>query len=229
MGNSIDCSKPVKRSRKSSRILDSSSEKLDLSRSQQSRRKQKTVAAMKTIHCGTDMKPDESLKSVKDGLWTTLIGTCTNSELSSYISQSKLCTGRILPSIVKDKCKEYTTSQSNQIRSMRVLYERGLIGKRKYTSIRNSSDVVTATGNKKKNKKAEILPGCEIPKILPYKNVTKVIRSINIGEVIGLEKLATELSLTSVPGVYRPLKPFLLRLADLYLLVDEKKSLPSLV
>jgi hypothetical protein len=177
---------------------------------------------MKTIHCGTDMKPDESLKSVKDGLWTTLIGTCTNSELSSYISQSKLCTGRILPSIVKDKCKEYTTSQSNQIRSMRVLYERGLIGKRKYTSIRNSSDVVTATGNKKKNKKAEILPGCEIPKILPYKNVTKVIRSINIGEVIGLEKLATELSLTPVPGVYRPLKPFLLRLADLYLLVDEK-------
>ncbi len=169
----------MQRSRKSNRILDSSSEKLDLSRSQQSRRKQKTVTAMKTIHCGTDMKLDESLKSVKDGLWTTLIETCKH-------VQSKLCTGRILPSIIKDKCKEYTTSQSNQIRSMRVLYERGLIGKRKYTSIRNSSDVVTATGNKK-NKKAEILPGCEIPKILPYKNVTKVVRSINIGEVIGLE------------------------------------------
>ena len=177
---------------------------------------------MKTIHCGTDIKPDESLKPVKDGLWTTLIGTCTISELSTYISQSKLCTERVLPSIVKDKCKEYTCSKSNQIRSMRVLYERGLIGKRKYTSIRNSSDVITTIRNKRKNKKAEILQGCEIPKILPYKNVAKVINSINIGEVNGLEKLATEPSLTPVPGVYHPLKQFLLRLADLYLLVDKE-------
>ena len=75
----------------------------------------------------------------------------------------------------------------------------------------------------RKNKKAEILQGCEIPKILPYKNVAKVIKSINIGEVNGLEKLATELSLTPVPGVYRPLKQFLLlRLADLNLLVDNE-------
>ena len=177
---------------------------------------------MKTIHCGRDIKPDESLKPVKDGLWATLIGTCTISELSTYIAQSKLCTERVLPSIVKDKCKGYTCSKSNKIRSMRVLYEKGLIGKRKYTSIWNSSDVITTSRNKKKNKKAKILQGCEIPKILPLKNVAKVIKSINIGEVNGLEKLATELSLTPVPGVYRPLKQFLLMLADLNLLVDKE-------
>ena len=137
---------------------------------------------------------------MKDGLWTTLIGTCTISELSTYISQSKLCTERVLPSIVKDKCKEYTCSKSNQIRSMRALYERGFIGKRNYTSIQNSSDVITTIRTKRKNKKAEILQGGEIPKNLPYKNVAKVIKSINIGEVNGLEKLATELSLTPVPG-----------------------------
>ena len=101
---------------------------------------------MKTIHCGTDIKPNESLKPVKDGLWTTLIGTCTISELSTYISQ---CTERVLPSIVKDKGKEYTSSKSNQIRSMRVLYERGLIGKRKHTSIRKNSDVITRGRTKK--------------------------------------------------------------------------------
>ena len=105
---------------------------------------------------------------------------------------------------------------------MRVLYEKGLIGKRKYTSIWNSSDVITTSRNKRKNKKAKILQGYEIPKILPLKNVAKVIKSINIGEVNGLKKLATELSLTPVPCVYRPLKQFLLRLADLYLLVDKE-------
>jgi hypothetical protein len=137
---------------------------------------------MKTIHCGTDMKPDESLKSVKDGLWTTLIGTCTNSELSSYISQSKLCTGRILPSIVKDKCKEYTTSQSNQIRSMRVLYERGLIGKRKYTSIRNSSDVVTATGNKKKKKKQRYFQDVKFQKSYRTRMLQKLLEVSTLGK-----------------------------------------------
>ena len=105
---------------------------------------------------------------------------------------------------------------------MRVLYERGLIGKRKCTSIRNTSDVITTSTNKRNSKKAEILQGCEIPKIMPYKNVAKVIKSINIGELNGLEKLATELSLTPVPGVYCPLKQFLLRLADLNLLVDKE-------
>ena len=55
---------------------------------------------MKTIHCGTDIKRDESFKPVKDGLRTTLIGTCTMlsvtcTELSTYISQSKLCTERV--------------------------------------------------------------------------------------------------------------------------------------
>ena len=85
---------------------------------------------------------------------------------------------------------------------MCVLYERGLIGKRKYTSICNSSDVTTTTRNKRKNKKPKILQGCEIPKIVPYKNVVKVTRSINIGNVNCLEKLATDLLLTPVPGVY---------------------------
>ena len=122
---------------------------------------------MKTIHCGTDIKPDGSLSPVKDGLWTTLIGTCTISELSTYITQSKLCTERVLPSNVKDKCKAYTCSKSNKIRSMRVLYEKGLIGKLKYASIWKSSDVITTSRNKRKNKKAKILQGCEIPKILP--------------------------------------------------------------
>lgn len=48
------------------------------------------------------------------------------------------------------------------------------------------------------------------------------IRNIDVGEVVHLEILAGKLSTESVPGVYRPLNPFLLKLADMYLTLHEK-------
>ena len=43
------------------------------------------------------------------------------------------------------------------------------------------------------------------------------LKTIDVGELKDFETLASELSTECVPGVYRPLKPFLLKLADLYL------------
>lgn len=40
--------------------------------------------------------------------------------------------------------------------------------------------------------------------------------STNIGEVVALEHLAERFSVEAVSSVYRPLKPFLLKLPDLY-------------
>ena len=50
----------------------------------------------------------------------------------------------------------------------------------------------------------------------------KYVNSIDIGEVIDLKDLSTKYSVEPVSGVYRPLKPFLLRLADLYLVIDKE-------
>lgn len=55
---------------------------------------------------------------------------------------------------------------------MRVLYEGGLISKRKYTSVKNSSDIVKQSDNGLlRNLKTEIMQGCEIPKIIPLKTL----------------------------------------------------------
>ena len=106
---------------------------------------------------------------------------------------------------------------------MRVLYEGGMVSKRKYTNIRNSSDVMKQSPDQSgKNKKSQFMQSCEIPKILLYKTRMSYIRNIDLGEVLPLEILAEKLSTESVPGVYRPLKPFLLRLADMYLTRHEK-------
>ena len=166
--------------------------------------------------------PHEDKKPVLDGLWSTLICTASKLDMTSYIKNSNICMNEIIPNLIKGKIKDYEKSRENQVRSMRVLYEGGLISKRKYTSIRNSSDVVKQTDKKRKNMKTEFLKGCEVPKILPYKTLMSFIRSIDIGELLSLDSLAAKFSVEAFPGMYRPLKPFLLRLADLYLLLDSK-------
>ena len=142
--------------------------------------------------------------------------------MATYVSQSKVCIEKVLPEIVKAKFKQYQLSQENRVRSMRVLYESGLISKRKYTSICNSCDIIKACNNKKR--KCQIFEECEIPKIVPYKTLMKYVKSIDVGEVVDLQTLASKLSVESVPGVCRPFKPFLLRLADLYLTVGRENS-----
>ena len=222
-------SKIARRPSVASKILPLNSEKLKLSVSQFRMRKKRTVQALKHIHCDSHASTSEEghKTAVNDGLWTTLIGSATNQEVNHYISNSKRCMNSIIPDIMQCKVKDYAASQANKIRSMRVLYEGGLVGKRKYTSVRNSSDVMNEpTGKKQKNQKAEILPGLEFPKILPYKALMAFLKTIDIGEVTDLETFATKLSIESVPGVYRPLKSFLLKLADLYL--DLHKETPLL-
>ena len=49
------------------------------------------------------------------------------------------------------------------------------------------------------------------------------IRHVQINEVLGLEILVERLSNEAASEVYRPIKPLLLRLADLNLLLREKK------
>ena len=82
-----------------------------------------------------------------------------------------------------------------QVRSMHVLYEGGLICKRKYTSIRNNSGVAKETGRRREKVKTKSIAWCEIPKILPYKALMSFVRGINKAGVLSLESLAAKFSL----------------------------------
>jgi len=105
------------------------------------------------------------------------------------------------------------------------------MSKKKYSTLRNCSDVAKENCSDVAkeaitNSKVEFMAECQIPKIVPYKKLMKIIQSINIGEVESLETFAGDLHVhvePSVSGVYRPLKPFLLMLADLYLSIHAKQ------
>ena len=141
-------------------------------------------------------------QSVQDGLWTTLIGTASKQVMETYITNSAVCMNDIIPKIVKRRVQEYEKSEQNQLRSMRVLYEGGMVSKRKYTNIRNSSDVMKQSPDQSgKNKKSQFMQSCEIPTILQYKTLMSYIRNIDLGEVLRLKILAEKLSTESVPDV----------------------------
>ena len=136
--------------------------------------------------------------------------------MKEYIENSTKCMESVLPKILENKVNDNKKSQKNQIRSMRILYENGLLGKRKYTSIRNSSDISNVRdGKKRKNSKTLIMPGLKIPKIRPYKSLMTILRTTDIAEVQDLSTLAENLSI----------EPFLLKLADLYLELHTKSTL----
>ena len=154
----------------------------------------KTVAALRPIHCGSNMSVSDD-QSVQDGLRTTLIGTTSKQVMETYIANSAVCMNDIIPKIVKRSVQEHEKSDQNQLRSMRVLYEGGMVSKRKNTNIRNSSDVMKQSPDQSgKNKKSQFMQSCEIPKILLYKTLMSYIRNIDFREVLPLEILAEKLS-----------------------------------
>ena len=103
-----------------SKINPANSETLSLSASQFRRRRQKTVEAVKAVHCDSHVytSEKEQTKSTKDGLWTTLVTSAETGEMGEYISNSKKCMDSVVPGILNSKVKEYEKSQANKIRSM---------------------------------------------------------------------------------------------------------------
>ena len=88
----------------------------------------------------------------------------------SNIRMSKTCT-QIVQQIVQTNIHEYENSLRNKVRSMHVLYEGGLISKKQYTSIPNTSDVVKESARKSKKNKTEFMKKCKVPKIVPCKSL----------------------------------------------------------
>ena len=88
----------VRRGTVPSKILSSNSQKLNLSKAQFRIRRKKTEQALRPIYCGSNpFTPEkENIKSINDGLWTTLINSTTEAEMAGYIKHSNTCMESIL-------------------------------------------------------------------------------------------------------------------------------------
>ncbi|XP_028403961.1 uncharacterized protein LOC114526558 [Dendronephthya gigantea] len=104
---------------------------LDISARSARRRCKETLIACENVHGHIEGSNSAAL----DGMWVTLVNESTPKHLQSFFDTSRKIQDKVIPAITKAQVKEYEKSQDNLCRSLKVLYEDGLMSKKKYKSL----------------------------------------------------------------------------------------------
>ena len=143
-----------------------------------------------------------------------LANECSKQQLHSYVEASPKMQ-KIIPMVVKTQTKGYEESHDNLVRSLKVLYTKGLHSKEKYKAICRSIISVPCT---------ESSPTITNAKLVYYDKLIAFVKSVDIDNIKdfsdafcqGLEAFEDPVS-----GSYRDLCSYLLVLAELYILIDQ--------
>ena len=96
------------------------------------KRRHETIEAAAKIH-GTTNK--HSLATY-EGLFDTLQKRCKLDTLTTYVTGNKQLTNRVVSKEYKKSVLEFEKADDNIIRSIATFYASGVMGKRKYKSVR---------------------------------------------------------------------------------------------
>lgn len=149
---------------------------LNLSRTQSYRRRKSTIEALKPLHCSST---STSNQPVLDGMWSQIVTEMPTAELSEKIRGSKACMSRVVPGIINKKVKDYQNTDDNFNRSIEILYNGGIMKKKKYKKLRKQ--------------KSEFMAGVKIPKPVAYDRLQSFINGIDKGEVKDLQVFMKEI------------------------------------
>ena len=160
-------------------------------------------------------------------MFDTLQKRCKLDKLTKYVTENKQLTNRIVCKEYKKSVLEFEKSDDNIVRSIATYYASGVMGKRKYKSVRLVLSMKSNEGKPGKRTSISICKGCKVPKLLTYSNLVEQLKKIDIGTVHEidpdyLEGLETE---NQVNGAYRDLRQYLPMLAKFYLSQNRKESL----
>lgn len=183
------------------------------------KRKHETIEACAEIHGASE----SDKKPCLDGMWVTLVSSASSEQLENYVACSKK-TRKVLPSIVNKEVAKFEENTDNLVRSVKVLYCKGLISKEKYKSVRLSL-CMKSNGNSARRSSIKV-SGVKVPKILTYEKVISFLKSIHTGKIMDMKSefcgnLKDE---EQVEGAFRQLEDFLLELSSLYIHVDKVLS-----
>ena len=158
-------------------------------------------------------------------MFDTLQKRCKLDKLTKYVTENKQLTNRIVCKEYKKSVLEFEKSDDNIVRSIATYYASGVMGKRKYKSVRLVLSMKSNEGKPGKRTSISICKGCKVPKLLTYSNLVEQLKKIDIGTVHEidpdyLEGLETE---NQVNGAYRDLRQYLPMLAKFIFPRTEKK------
>ena len=166
---------------------------------QPSKRKLNPTAKSSVIHGGLSLRPDPVIEGMVDTLNSKFrTREVSNSQMFILNSKSKL------PKSLKSEneinwVKSFNKSEENKLRSLNTYYSHNVLGK----------ENIYIWGK-----------GYSVPNSISYNEIAQVI-TIDIGAVKNLSDLCSDYKNTS--AVYKAPVEFILRLAEFYLFVNEKR------
>ncbi|XP_070545138.1 uncharacterized protein [Ptychodera flava] len=150
-------------------------------------------------------------KAALDGLWYTLVNSATPDQMKTYLKNSPKIKDKVIPSIFDKSINIFESSEHNLIRSVRVLYEGGVLSKRKYNCLRKS-ELQTLSKMQQPRRALQFHFRCRIPRLLTYNKVVGYVSNLDIGT---LQPIVTADG--KQVGLQRNLEELLLKVANLYL------------
>ena len=96
------------------------------------KRRQETVKTASTVHGGSE----NNLTPAFDGMFDTLAKRCKVDKMKDYVLSQKILTKKVVSATYKEHSKAFESSPENVKRSIAVFYSSGVMGKRKYKSVR---------------------------------------------------------------------------------------------
>ena len=96
---------------------------------------------------------------------------------------NKQLTNRVVSKEYKKSVLEFEKSDDNSKRSIAAFYASGVMGKRKYKSVRLALSMKSNESKPGKKTSISICKGCKVPKLLTYSNLVEELKKIDIGTV----------------------------------------------
>ena len=171
-------------------------------------RRKETYKAAAIIHGGTE----SSKESVLTGMLDTLSSHFNSNNLAKKILTSKQSLVKEINRNVLTKWKnEFFQSKENRLRSLNVYYSHHVMGKRKYINLRIAN-------------RNTVSEGVKLANYVNYKELSEIIRSVDIGNVQNVRPTLTFNCDDEPDGAYRSLAEYAQRLARFYLFVNRERE-----
>ena len=160
-------------------------------------------------------------------MFDTLQKRCKLDTLKDYVVSNKSLAKAVVESSCKEDLESFQNSSDNIKRSISTFYSAGVLGKRKYQSVRQSLSMKSHSTKVGAKTRITLSSGFKLPKLLTYNKLMNELKEIDIGNVYEIDNTyVTGLEVDEyINGAYRDLREYLPRLAKFYLQKNRKATL----
>ena len=112
----------------------------------------------------------------------------SNDKVTSAICEKTKLAEYITSKLYNNRHATYEQSDENMLRSIRIYYEMGVMGKKKYMTARRSFSFANTCSKWKKTTRIKIAK-CSVPALVPYYKLASFLNEIDLGTLHSVQTL----------------------------------------